>query len=175
MGSHHFSIRPPNDEVPASVPLSVILGQTSGFVLALAGLSVYSNGFGFSIHLFLQDHSDVDILESWTAAWRPPDGGSDFEVHIEYDDGMEFWLHPHRAPHPVGHLVFTRGSSEEGHAAQTAFVSPLPPEGHVSVTSDWPSQGLSGARAEFDASLVLDAVGSVIQLGDFFRRSGGPP
>jgi hypothetical protein len=48
-------MRPPNDEVPASVPLSLILGETSGFVLALAGLSVYSNSFAFSIHLFLQD------------------------------------------------------------------------------------------------------------------------
>jgi hypothetical protein len=31
MGSHPFSMRPPNDEVPASVPLSLILGETSGF------------------------------------------------------------------------------------------------------------------------------------------------
>ena len=175
MGNHLSSIRSPNDEVPASVPLSLILGQTSTWVLALADLAAYSNGFAFTIHLFLQSPSDMDVLESWTAAWRPPDADSDFEVRIGYDDGTEFWLHPRRAPRPVRHLVFTRGSTEDRHASQSAFVSPLPPGGRVSVTCGWPSQGLSDARSEFDASPLLDAVGSVIQLTDLFHRSGGLP
>jgi hypothetical protein len=173
MGGRSYSIRPPNDEVPASVPLSLILGQRLAWVLALADLSVYSNGFAFTIHLFLRSASDVDLLESWTAAWHFPDGRSDFEVRIGYEDGTEFWLHPRRSPHPVSYLVFTRGSSEERHASQSAFVSPLPPGGTVSVTCDWPSQGLPGARSEFDASLLRDAASSVIQVRELFRSPGG--
>jgi hypothetical protein len=162
------SIIPPDDEVPAHVQLSLIIGHSPTLALAVADISVYTNGFSFSTYLFVRDSTAAALLQTWSSSWYPTGANSDFRLAIGYQDGTKFSIfresRERHSADAVRPLVYMRGMTRDRLACNTAFVSPLPREGKVAVTSGWPSQGLSRSKSEFDASALLEARHRVIQI-----------
>lgn len=164
------SIRPPDDEVPANVPFSMIVGRTSSLALALADISVYSTGFSFATYLFARDSRSARVFESWSSSWHLPQPATDFELTVTYPDRTTFSVarvpqdvYTKEAVRPLMHL---RGSIAERFSQLTVFVSPLPPEGTVSVTCEWPSQGLTLTKAELESVILLGACARIIRVWD---------
>jgi hypothetical protein len=156
-------IRPPDGEVPAGVPLIALLGRTPALRLVSTDLFVYSTGFTFRCCLFARDPASA-LIDEWAAAWTPAAIGTDFDLAVGFEDGVEFRLHPHRTAGGAEPLFFMEGWTRERQSCQTVFVPRLPPGGRVTISAGWPSRGVPPSTFAFDASLLLDARARVVQV-----------
>src|SRR3954469_11118249 len=93
-------IQPPENEVPAVVPVSTVLARTDGSALTLTGVRVFSTGLGFILALRCRPEAlpagEVDL---GSLLWRGRRGaGSELLLGVAIADGRRANHLPGRAP-----------------------------------------------------------------------------
>src|SRR4051794_18393827 len=82
-------LQPPENEVPAVLPVSTVLARTDGSALTLTGVRVFSTGLGFTLALRCRPEAlppgEVDL---GSLLWRGRRGaGSELLLGVEFADG----------------------------------------------------------------------------------------
>jgi hypothetical protein len=158
---------PPENEVPASLPMDRLLARTDDVAVALHGLAVYSTGLVFHLAVRVRPAAAqrVKLERVLWAHWQMEREGEPFLVGIELADGRR--ATSLQMPEPHSDVVFTNwGSSSSGSngADQTWWLSPLPPEGPLRVVVRCASIGIAETSTELDATAIRRAAADVVTL-----------
>ncbi len=165
---------PPEDELGVGVPIREILYSDPTLAVALIACVAFSNGFEFKIAV----RSKVDI-PSTEMGFGPPSARGErpeaqLQVAIRFADGrtggagaqpdpklMAYYraFAEGREPEPVESIVVMVGSSGGGgtHWSFDYWVWPLPPDGALTITCEWPSRIASAVSRELDATAIRAA------------------
>lgn len=168
----HRRMSSPENEFPGSVGLSVLLGRTDDAAVGLTHLEAFSAGFRFTLavrvrqprpqfargglHMLISPHvaQGVDVrLEDRLL------------LGIEYSDGRrastltDMRMRGPGAMSDTEQLVLVRqGGGGGAHSVdQSYWVTPLPPEGPVTVVLAWPGFGMPESRTTVDSAAILAA------------------
>jgi hypothetical protein len=168
----HRLMSPPENEFPAGVRLTVLLARTDEAAVGLTAVEAFSTGFRFTLavrvrHLRPQlAHGGLLMLIG-----SHPHPGIDIPLEdrlllgIEYPDGRRAsTLHDTRMQGPGAAtgsdplLLTPQGGGGDQHSIdQTYWVSPLPPDGPVSLILAWPGFGIPESRTTLDTAAILAA------------------
>jgi hypothetical protein len=162
----------PEYEFPASVGLTVLLGRTDDAAVGLTHVEAFSTGFGFTLSVRVRRlrpqfaHGGLHMLIS-----SPAHRGIDVPLEdrlllgIEYADGRrastltDLPMRGSAAMTDTDALVLVQqgGGGGENSVDQSYWVTPLPPEGPVTVVLAWPGFGMSESRTTLDGAAIRAA------------------
>jgi hypothetical protein len=165
----HRRMAPPENELPAGVGLTVLLGRTDDAAVGITQVEAFSTGFRFTLAVRLRrarpelQHGGLFMLLS--SHVHP---GIQIRVEdrlllgIEYADGrrvsnVEDMPLPGRAAAlDDQRLVLAQqgGGGGEQSVDQAYWVAPLPPEGPVTFVLAWPGFGMPESRTELDGTAI---------------------
>ena len=163
---------PPDNEFPAGLGLTVLLGHTEDVAVGITQVDAFSTGFRFTLAVRVRRaraelaHGGLFTLISAHA--RP---GVEIPLErrlllgIEYpDDRRASTLYDMPTPGAVAGLddaqlvlVQQSGSGDEQSVDQTYWVAPLPPEGPVTAVLAWPGFGIPECRTVLDGGAIRAA------------------
>jgi hypothetical protein len=174
----------PENEVPASIPVSALLVRTGTSALTLTGVQVFSTGVGFTLTVRCRPEAlpdgQADLHE---LMWRGRRGqGSALLVGVEFADGRRASNLPGRDPFGSaagsGDLLLTQGSGS-GHqltVEQEWWLSPLPPAGPLRLVVRCDLLDLPETVTELDGTAIQAAAEDVAVLWPWVPPSAvGPP
>jgi hypothetical protein len=160
----------PPTVVPGLVGEVLVLAHTDVAVVAVDGLAGYPTGFEFSLRLLLHRPKPfgrrvepaADNPHRWRA--RPELTPPDYpRLSVQFADGTVISnldrLPPYDQPEPAEHqLIQTpRGIIGSQRTDLAYWVWRLPPPGLITFMCQWPACEITDARAQIDASRILDA------------------
>jgi hypothetical protein len=172
----------PESELGEALPLRAVLASDVGVAVALVSCVAFSTGFEFGIAV--RSKADIDSHEMGFGPpppHGPPPTGRELVIGLEFADGRKATAHNHpsaqvmsfyagaregREPElPVGPILMPRGGGGGGRNWDFRYwVWPLPPEGTLAFTCEWPGRGLSKSRYEVDAAEIRRAGGASKRL-----------
>jgi hypothetical protein len=177
-------VGPPDNVMPASFPLDVVLARTDDLALFVHSGRAYRHGFEFTFALHTRTTHDrrSDPMVGWHAP--PGDELSDDVVRfgIAFADGRKatvferrpWWGDPEHVVTPEI-VLSQRGGGGGGSSWDFRFWAwPLPPEGPLTFVTEWPSEGIALTKVDFDSAVVREAAARAEELwptGD--PRGGG--
>ena len=162
---------PPENEFPAGVGRTVLLGRTEDAAVGITQIEAFSTGFRFTLAVRLRrvpaelDHGRLFMLIGRHAL---RDANISLEqrllLGLEYPDGRRASTLGDPLPRPgamadAQGLVLTPqggGGGRQG-VDQTYWVSPLPPDGPVTFVLAWPGFGLPESRTVVDGAAIRTA------------------
>ncbi len=168
----HRQMSPPENEFPAGVGLTVMLGRSDDTAVGITQIEAFSTGFRFTLAVRLRRlppelaHGGLFML---VGSHSIP--GVDIPLErrlllgLEYPDGRRASTLPDvSVPGPgatedVERLVLMQhggGGGSQG-VDQTYWVSPLPPEGPATFVLAWPGFGLPESRTVVDGGVIRAA------------------
>ncbi len=163
---------PPDNELPAGVGLSVLLGRTGDVAVGIGQIEAFSTGFQFTMAVRLRkarpEYAGGGLFMLIGAHARP---GIEIPLEnrlllgLEYPDGHRAsTLQDVRMLGPAGvpddqELVLAQqgGGGGDQSVDQRYWVSPLPPEGPVTFVLAWPAFGLPESRTVVDGAAIRAA------------------
>ena len=164
---------PPDNEFPAAVGYSVVLGRTDDAAVGITQVEAFTTGFQFTLAVRLrQPRPELAFggLSMLVSAHARPGLEIPLEnrllLGIEYPDGRRAsTLHDRRMWGPAGvaddeqQLVFTQrgGGGGENSVDHTYWVTPLPPAEPVAVILAWPGFGMPESRTVLDGAAIRAA------------------
>jgi hypothetical protein len=184
-GEHEHDVRqpewfgPPGGELGASVPVASVIGRSERGVVALSHALAYTTGIAFefvsqarglttaeSHRLFHEQHGPWDDL---------PDGF--LRIGFELPGGVRV-SNLERAPFsrqseedpPSGPVLMQHGGGggqSSGNAVSLStgyWLWPLPDNGPLSISCEWPIVNIPLSTVEIDAGQLRAAVANVVQL-----------
>jgi hypothetical protein len=164
---------PPENEFPAGVGLTTMLGRTDDVAVGITQIEAFSTGFQFTLAVRLRrarpelTHGGLFMLIGSHA--RP---GIEIALEdrlllgIEYPNGhrastlQDVRMLGSSAPVPDDQqlvLVQQGGGGGDQSVDQTYWVSPVPPDGPVTVVLAWPSFGIPESRTVLDGTAIRAA------------------
>ncbi|RIV40054.1 hypothetical protein [Micromonospora radicis] len=167
VGQRNLRTSPPDNEFPAGVVGTVLLGRTGDVAVGISNLLAYSTGFQFTLTVRLR-RTGPDLVGGRLFALVSSHGhpGVDIPVDdrlllgLEYADSRRAAnLYGTRPPETAADddqmmLLEQGGSGDEHRVDQHYWVSPLPPEGPVTVVLAWPGLGLPESRTVLDGTAI---------------------
>jgi hypothetical protein len=168
----HRRMSPPENEFPAGVGVTVLLGRTDNVGVGITQVEAFSTGFRFTLAVRVRQlrpqlargglfmligshmHPGIEVLLE-----------DRLLLGIEYPDGRRAsTLNDMRSQGP-GTVMDTEqlllvqhgGGGGELTVDQTYWVTPLPPEGPVTVVLTWQSFGIAESRTNLDGTLIREA------------------
>jgi hypothetical protein len=147
--------------VPQIVPLSLIVNRSTDLVISAGKFAVYPAGFEFELTTLSRTARSLHPMP-----WAMPHGrGSGALIGVEYANGAKATLPPQPTPGAQGMTMLPRsGSGDETTHRQTIWVSPLPPDGPVTIAAAWPARGLAEATITVDGGQFRNAAENAIEL-----------
>jgi hypothetical protein len=173
----------PENEVPATVPVSAVLARSDASALTLTGVQVFSTGIGFALSLRCRPEALPDGRpDLHDLLWRGrPGQDTALLVGVEFADGRRASNLPGRdrfaAAAGPEDLVFTQGSGS-GHqltVEQEWWLSPLPPAGPLRVVVRCDLLGLGETSTELDGAAIRAAAEDVVVLWPWVSPSSVEP
>ncbi|MGI5214124.1 hypothetical protein [Plantactinospora sp. CA-290183] len=178
---HHWHRRmsPPENEFPAGVGLTALIGRTDEAAVGITQIEAYSTGFQFTLAVRLRqarpNRARGGLFMLISSHAHP---GIEIPLEdrlllgIEYSDGRRAsTLKNMRMLGPAamadgGQLVLVGqgGGGGEQSVHQTYWVSPLPPEGPVTFVLAWPAFGMPESRTVLHAAVIRAAADRTQQL-----------
>jgi hypothetical protein len=150
----------PQTEFPGIVPIdTVLIGRSDRAVVAVTGMSAFSNGFEFEV---------TQLIRPDTAGWdqEPFAAQGAFEVSLRLSDGRV--VNGSRlsgdAEPAEPFLRPTGGGATSHHSQRRWWAWPLPPSGPLGFSCRWASMDISQTWVSIDADLILAAARRVIQI-----------
>ena len=164
---------PPESELGVAVPLRTVLARQPGLVIALTDCVAYSNGFNFGIAI-----RSANELDHRSFGFGPPseaDRAGRFEVRVRFADGREStvtghgpnpavmayylaWQEGRELEVPAGPIIGQFGGGGGGKRMDFQYwVWPLPPDGPLSISCEWPKGGVASSWTEVDGDAIRDA------------------
>ena len=168
-------LAPPDNVLPASFPLELVLARTDELALSVHSGRAYENGFEFTLGLHRRTPLEPgahDPMMLWHAARHGDIDEAALRFGVAYADGRKatvFDRHPWWGD-PEGHatpdiVLMQRGGGGGGVSWNFHFwVWPLPPDGPVELVAEWPSEGIALTRAELDSAVVRDGAARAVTL-----------
>lgn len=162
----------PENEFPAGVGLSVLLGRTDDAAVGIGQIEVFSTGFRFSLAVRLRRprprHAGGGLFMLIGAHTHP---GVEIPLEdrlllgLEYADGRRAstlqdvrMLGPAGAPDDQALVLAQQGGGGGDQSVdQRYWVSPLPPDGPVTFVLAWPAFGFPESRTVVDGSAIRAA------------------
>jgi hypothetical protein len=164
----------PDNEVPAPVPFTAVLGRTDDVAVCIVGIHVFTTGLSFQLAVRLRQvppglhHRIFEMVSGHRLDTSAEDR---LLLGVELVDGRtasnvasDYWFAMDDLPD--GRLVLSPGRGGGGrlHYDQRFWLSPLPPPGPVTFVCAWPALGLTESSAECDGQLLLDAAARAVVL-----------
>jgi hypothetical protein len=151
----------PDNEIPVAVPLNVLLARTEDVAVALLGLQVFTTGLSFDLALRSRSGRNGRDLDDLLFEHRPHRSGS-FLLGIELSDGRRQSSAPGAGwgadpwPRSDADVVFHAGGGGGGDRSvdQSWWLSPLPPEGPLTVVVRCDALGLGETTTVLDATAI---------------------
>ncbi|HEY0903412.1 MAG TPA: hypothetical protein VGE43_01790 [Acidimicrobiales bacterium] len=165
--------RPPENEVPATVPFDAQLFSTGDFALFVAGLRVYSTGIELRLELRARTSQD-GLFDAFHRG-----GPEGILIGIEFADGRRGsnagWYRDPGAGGGGGVTVFPGGGGGGDRSVDTDyFVAPLPPAGPLRIICAWPKHDITDHVTELPGEQIAAAAARVQQLWPRQPRSQEP-
>ncbi len=165
----------PDNEVPAPVPFTAVLGRTYDVAVCIAGMHAYTTGLSFRLAVRLRQMPTGlhhRIFEMVSGHRLPGTSAEDrLLLGVEFADGRtasnvasDYWFAMDDLPDDRLVLSAGGGGGGGGHYDQRFWLSPLPPPGPVTFVCAWPALGLTESSAECDGQLLLDAAARALVL-----------
>ncbi|WP_460972999.1 hypothetical protein [Prescottella soli] len=157
---------PPDNEIPATLPLVLPLATTDDVAIWLYDLTVYSSGVAFTLqgrHRPDREPKPHRSPRMCLAGHPRPGETAPIQLTISLSDGTVL-------PNSTPRQEFPKNSAvhwlETGHGSSGAdyYLSPLPPPGSLVVTIAYPEFGIPPSRIEIGADAILDAATRVTRL-----------
>ena len=163
---------PPENEFPAAVGNSFLLGRTDDAAVGITQIAAFSTGFQFTLAVRLRQvrpelaHGRLFMLISSHAHPGVEISLEDrLLLGLEYADGQRAsTLQDIRMLGPTAMpgdeqlvLVQQGGGGGENNVEQTYWVAPLPPEGPVTFVLAWPAFGMPESRTVLDGAAIRAA------------------
>jgi hypothetical protein len=166
----------PENEAPAGLEFSAVLGLTDETAVSVAGFRLYSTGLAFTLSVRLRKEPPHDLahrlyeLISGHGPGSPDDLDQRLLLGVEYADGRTAtnltsdW--PPRFDESVTETTepLLRTSSGGGGGRtydQDFWLSPVPPAGPLIFVCRWPSHGITERHTELDGAQIAAAVARV--------------
>jgi hypothetical protein len=154
------SFEPPDDVLPITFPLDLLLARTDSVAVVVHGGRAYPDGFEFVLTLRSRDGR---IPEPWLT-WRGGEiSGDVLRFGIAFADGRKASVFDPPPWRPNGEpdiALIQRGGNGGGSSWEMRFwVSPLPPDGPVAFVAEWPAKGIAFTQADADGASIRDAAG----------------
>lgn len=148
----------PTNEIPATVPLHLVLARTDAIAVWLSGALVYSTGISFSVEASVRT---TDRPLGMYGFGKPESGSTPpMLLGFEYADGTLATNLPGRPT-----ALRPNGSTGSGVHRRTGLIlTPVPPPGALQVYLAWPYFGIEETKHEIDAALFSAAVAEVTKL-----------
>jgi hypothetical protein len=147
--------------VPQILPLSLIVNRSTDLVISAAKFAVFPTGFEFELTTRSRTARSLHPMPWAMAHGR----GSGALFGVEYANGAKATLPPQPTSGSQGIAMLPRsGSGDETTHQQTLWVSPLPPDGPVTIAAAWPAQGLAEATVTVDGGQFRNAAEAAVEL-----------
>ena len=156
----HPQSGPPQDEVGALALSSFLLARTSEVVVAVRGITAFSDGLHLSVVvLFADEQKSEDLAYSMNDYSRSP---GRFRFGCVYADGGAATSGTRDAPtvETPGDrpgLVLLRSSAAGLVWSGEYWLHPLPPPGPLVLGCRWPDRGIPETLVEIDPAPLLEA------------------
>lgn len=171
-------LNPPAGVLPGVAPVAFVLGRGPDVAVTVTGVAAYPIGIGFRLHLRFRsaDTEPGGVEEAlfephWEVRGGVPGHDATLRFGIELADGRgatnldrrPFDLPPGVLPAgPV--LSQGGGSGGGGNWDSDYWLWPLPPEGPLTFTAEWPSQGVPPSRVTIDTAPLRAAAARAAPL-----------
>ncbi len=145
---------PPENELPRSVPATLILGRGVDAVVAVAGIRVYTTGLSFDLVVRLRRYPETITADPYFSIFGGPHPGhggqtkSTLLLGVEYADGRSaINVGGPVSPAAVIDNTEPRLSANGGGGGGLSFdqaywLSPVPPDGPLTFICRWPAFGI---------------------------------
>ncbi|WP_238015836.1 hypothetical protein KZZ52_28370 [Dactylosporangium sp. AC04546] len=169
MAQWHRRMAPPENELPAGVGLSVLLGRTGDAAVGITQVEAFSTGFRFTLAVRVrQARPQLARGRLFMLVSSHVHPGTEIPLDdrlllgIEYPDGRRASsLHDMRMSGPAAEadgtqlvLVQQGGGGSDQSVDQTYWVAPLPPDGPITVVLAWPGFGMPESRTVLDGGAI---------------------
>src|SRR3954454_12842833 len=157
-------IGPPENVIPATVALDVILVRRPDLAVWVADALVFPSGLSFGINIQRRDESDERSLFFGAP---DPDGprfglrlGDGRKVIVRHLGEMKPWLHQPRDP-----VLRPRGGSGTGRLSRAdMWLWPLPPPGELTFVCAWRGEGVEETSASIESGPILAAAARAVEM-----------
>jgi hypothetical protein len=155
----HPQSGPPGDEVGLLALSSFVLARTPEVVVAVRGITSYSDGLHIAVVVIFADHARAeDLAYSLQEYSRSP---GRFRVGLAFADGRKATSGQRDAPdveqHAAAQLKLL-GSSQQGLVwSGDYWLWPLPPAGPLIVGCRWPDRAIPETLVQIDPAPLLTA------------------
>ena len=170
----------PENELPAALPLTLLLARTDDLAVGLVGLRVYSTGLAFELVVRVRPSAADDIGRSLQQLFwdHPPHRTARFLLGVEFADGRRVT----NLRSDADGIAFSQGGGSGGDTSidQSWWLSPLPPDGPLRIVLRCDELGLPETVTELDGTAVQAAASDVVELWPWepppaFRAPPSPP
>jgi len=163
--------------LPASVPGDALVVRTEAAAVWVGALRAYPNGFAFILRAVRREapgggaRQGRPFPDPWPDPFRSADRNTGLRLGIQYADGRRAAtgegigrsLVAPAGPEDIW-MLEGGGSGNELTWQSEFWVSPLPPEGPVTLVGVWPDAGASEQRAELDGTAIRAAAARAVEL-----------
>ena len=167
-------VGPPDNEVPASALVDLVLTRTDELAVFVHSGRAYTHGFEFTVGLARRKpptENGHDPMMLWHPGRRR--GFDDaLRFGVAFADGRKatifdqqrWWGDPQNQETP-DIVLMQRGGGGGGSTWDFRFwVWPLPPEGPLAFVVEWPAEGIELTRVEVDSAAVREAAARAVTL-----------
>jgi hypothetical protein len=155
---------PPQDEVGVLALSSFLLARTAEVVVAVRGITAYSDGLQLSVVvMFADEQKSEDLAYSMNDYSRGP---GRFRFGCVYADGRSATSGTRDAPaveasgDDLSVLMLLRSTSTALLWNGEYWLHPLPPQGPLVLGCRWPDRGIPETLVEIDPAPLLSAAAS---------------
>ena len=157
-------IAPPENVIPATVALDVILVQRADLAIWVADALVFASGLSFGISVRRRERSDAPPL------FFGPDEPDGPRFGLQLADGRKvivqrlgemkpFLRRPDRP------ILRPRSGSGAGHLSRAdMWLWPLPPAGPLTFVCAWPAETVEQTSAQIDTAEILAAAARAVEM-----------
>ena len=165
---------PPENILPASFPLDLVLVRTDELALVAHSGRAYANGFEFTLGLHTRKPRHGPARHPLMGWHHEGFDDETLRFGIAFADGRKatifdprpWWGDPEQSATPEI-VLMQRGGGGGGASWEFGFWAwPLPPTGPIAFVAEWPSEGIALTRAEVDSDVVRDAATRAVELWD---------
>jgi hypothetical protein len=167
----HRRMSPPENEFPAAVGLTALLGRTDDAAVGITKFEAFSTGFQFTLAVRLRRARPELARGGLLMLLDPHHPGIEIPLPkrlllgLEYSDGRRAsTLQDIRTGGPLAvpggqelTLAQHGGSGGDRSADETFWVSPLPPTGPVTFVLAWPAFDIPESRTVLDSAPIRAA------------------
>jgi hypothetical protein len=157
----------PDNMLPASAALDVVLAATPEVGVSICGARVYPEGITFGLQLVRRSKSGEEERYRPPLLFHGPFREGDPRFGVAFADGRRAELHdrpPHEDGPPAIRFAGGGGGGSDRRWEGRFWLWPLPPEGPLTFAFTWPAKGIEETLVEVDSAPLRAAATRALEL-----------